>query len=159
MEQCKAKNISRQVLILFWVSGFYMTFLSLLIPTLLSTILQCGENHGAFVRQTQLTLLDEAGNPVTSESARSSPTPSEDRNRSRLSKWVICPECQVLDLEEAPQFFGGGAFFLTLPNLTSLLQRLTISCVLSLLLLLVSGKKMNLQGESGRNCCHLLYTC
>ncbi|KAK3908352.1 Dynactin subunit 1 [Frankliniella fusca] len=46
---------------------------------------KCGENHGAFVRQTQLTLLDEAGNPMASDSARSSPTPSEDKNRSRLS--------------------------------------------------------------------------
>ncbi|KAE8745790.1 hypothetical protein FOCC_FOCC007506 [Frankliniella occidentalis] len=46
---------------------------------------KCGDNYGAFVRQTQLALLDEAGNPIPSDSARSSPTPSEDKNRSRLS--------------------------------------------------------------------------
>ncbi|XP_034231656.1 dynactin subunit 1 isoform X2 [Thrips palmi] len=46
---------------------------------------KCGENFGAFVRQTQLQLLDDSGNPIPSDSARSSPTPSEDKNRSRLS--------------------------------------------------------------------------
>lgn len=46
---------------------------------------KCGENYGAFLRQTQLTLLDDAGNPMPSDSARSSPTPSEDKTRSRLS--------------------------------------------------------------------------
>ncbi|XP_046435781.1 dynactin subunit 1 isoform X1 [Neodiprion fabricii] len=53
---------------------------------------QCRENHGMFVRQTQLILLDESGNraePASPSSAGSAPTTPDDsgaaRARSRLN--------------------------------------------------------------------------
>lgn len=56
---------------------------------------QCTENYGMFARQTQLILLDEAGNrtePVSPSSAGSNATTPDDsaaRARSRLNRWVF----------------------------------------------------------------------
>lgn len=54
---------------------------------------QCAENHGMFVRQSQLILLDEAGNrtePASPSSAGSSATTPDEtsaaRARSRLNR-------------------------------------------------------------------------
>jgi len=53
---------------------------------------QCAENYGMFARQTQLILLDEAGNrtePVSPSSAGSNATTPDDsaaRARSRLNR-------------------------------------------------------------------------
>lgn len=51
---------------------------------------QCAENHGMFARQTQLILLDDAGNrtePVSpSGSNPTTPDDSVARARSRLSR-------------------------------------------------------------------------
>lgn len=58
----------------------------------LSLLPQCAENHGMFARQTQLILLDEAGNrtePISPSSAGSSATTPDDsaaRARSRLNR-------------------------------------------------------------------------
>lgn len=46
---------------------------------------QCADNHGMFVRPTQLTLLDDGGNPVSAETA----SPEEKQPRSRLSRYFI----------------------------------------------------------------------
>lgn len=43
-------------------------------------VLQCEENYGMFVRVTQLTLLDEDGNPLDPAAA------SPEEARSRLSR-------------------------------------------------------------------------
>lgn len=57
-------------------------------------LLQCAENHGMFARQTQLILLDEAGNrtePLSPSSAGSNATTPDDsaaRARSRLNRWA-----------------------------------------------------------------------
>lgn len=44
--------------------------------------LQCPENHGMFVRPTQLILLDDAGNPVEEAAADEKP------RTSRLSRYL-----------------------------------------------------------------------
>nr|CAD7426657.1 unnamed protein product [Timema monikensis] len=54
------------------------------------TYFQCKENHGMFVRQSQLTLLDESGAPIGEISsplsgASTATTPDEGRPRPRLS--------------------------------------------------------------------------
>nr|CAD7568248.1 unnamed protein product [Timema californicum] len=54
------------------------------------TYFQCKENHGMFVRQSQLTLLDESGVPIGEISsplsgASTATTPDEGRPRPRLS--------------------------------------------------------------------------
>ncbi|CAG2065232.1 unnamed protein product, partial [Timema podura] len=55
------------------------------------TYFQCKENHGMFVRQSQLTLLDESGAPIGEiasplSGASTATTPDEGRPRPRLSR-------------------------------------------------------------------------
>lgn len=79
---CQCKR--RYILYCFYIIYIILYYLFLL--------LQCAENHGMFARQTQLILLDEAGNrtePVSPSSIGSNATTPDDsaaRARSRLNR-------------------------------------------------------------------------
>jgi len=48
--------------------------------------LQCEENHGTMVRQQQITLVDDAGNPLPMERGFSSPMSSSQTSLDEGSK-------------------------------------------------------------------------
>ena len=73
--------------------NIYFTSISI---TKMDKFFQCKENHGMFVRQSQLTLLDDSGVPIAelaspSSGASAATTPDDSgRMRSRLSRY-FCP--------------------------------------------------------------------